>query len=190
MATAAERMRAHRERGRRGLRRFTISVSADDLRVIAKHGYEGAASADQEAQAFSLFITDMLAASIGRGDPGQVDVATLPVNDDEGQIGHTVPGDNLDHGGTDGDECGKNGGHQGEAAQRVGAVRGGDADFRPGRGRSRGLRGHRRYGPEGRGRGAAPLHQQHRCLPRRPEVTAQRNGVFARCCGVTQSSGK
>jgi hypothetical protein len=29
-----------------------------------------------------------------------------------------------------------------------------------------------------------------RCPPRRPEVTAQRNGVFARCCGVTQSSGK
>jgi hypothetical protein len=51
-------------------------------------------------------------------------------------------------------------------AQRVGAVRGGDADFRPGRDRPRGLRGHRRYGPEGRGRGAAPLHQQHRCLPR------------------------
>jgi len=44
MATAAERVRAHRERARRGLRRFTISVSEDDLRVIAEHGYEGAAS--------------------------------------------------------------------------------------------------------------------------------------------------
>jgi hypothetical protein len=45
-------------------------------------------------------------------------------------------------------------------------------------------------GREGRCRSAAPLHQRHRCLPRRPEVTSQRNGVFARCCGVTQSSGK
>jgi hypothetical protein len=43
MATAAERMRAHRERARRGLRRFTISVSADDLPVIAEHGYRGTA---------------------------------------------------------------------------------------------------------------------------------------------------
>jgi hypothetical protein len=33
MATPAERMRAHRERARHGLRRFTISVSADDLRA-------------------------------------------------------------------------------------------------------------------------------------------------------------
>ena len=50
MATAAERMRAHRERARRGLRRFTISVSADDLRVMAERGYEGAASADQDCR--------------------------------------------------------------------------------------------------------------------------------------------
>jgi hypothetical protein len=28
-----------------------------------------------------------------------------------------------------------------------------------------------------------------RCLPRRPKVTAQRNGVFARCCGVTRRRG-
>jgi hypothetical protein len=64
VATAVERMRAHRERARRGLRRFTISVSADDLRVIAEHGYEGALSADpdQQAQALSRFITDTLAA--------------------------------------------------------------------------------------------------------------------------------
>jgi hypothetical protein len=36
-------------------------MSEDDLRVIAEHGYEGAASADrdQRAQAVSLFITDM-----------------------------------------------------------------------------------------------------------------------------------
>jgi hypothetical protein len=54
---------------RRGLRRFTIGVSEDDLRVTAEHGYEGAASTehDQRAQAVSLFITDMLAASIGQG---------------------------------------------------------------------------------------------------------------------------
>ena len=48
----------------RGLRRFTVSVSEDDLRVMAKHGYEWAASTDpdQQAQALSLFIADMLAA--------------------------------------------------------------------------------------------------------------------------------
>jgi hypothetical protein len=42
MATSAERMRALRERQRRGLRRLTIEVSEEDLRVIAKRGYEGA----------------------------------------------------------------------------------------------------------------------------------------------------
>jgi hypothetical protein len=69
MATSAERIRALRERERCGPR-FTIGVSEDDLRVIAEHGYEGAASADhdQRAQAVSLFITDMLAASIGKGN--------------------------------------------------------------------------------------------------------------------------
>ena len=36
MATSAERMRALRERRRRGLRRLTIDVSEDDLRVMAK----------------------------------------------------------------------------------------------------------------------------------------------------------
>ena len=46
MATSAERMRALRERRRRGLRRLTIDVSEDDLRVMAKHGYEGVASTD------------------------------------------------------------------------------------------------------------------------------------------------
>ena len=63
MATAAERMRAHRERARRGLRRFTISVSADDIRVMAEHGYEGAASADQDcrSQAVSRFLSDTVA---------------------------------------------------------------------------------------------------------------------------------
>jgi len=42
MATSTGRMRALRERERRGLRRFTIGVSKDGLRVIAEHGYEGA----------------------------------------------------------------------------------------------------------------------------------------------------
>ena len=63
MATAAERVRAHRERARRGLRRFTIIVSADDLRVIAEHGYEGAESSNQNcrSQAVSRFIGDTVA---------------------------------------------------------------------------------------------------------------------------------
>ena len=77
MATSTKRMRVLRERERRGLRRFTIGVSEDDLRVIAEHGYEGAASTDQDlrAQAVSLFITNMLAASIGQGN-GVTTVAT------------------------------------------------------------------------------------------------------------------
>jgi hypothetical protein len=64
MATSAERMRALRERQRRGLRRFTVPVSEDDLRVMAKHGYEGVLSTDpdQQARALRLFIADMLAA--------------------------------------------------------------------------------------------------------------------------------
>jgi hypothetical protein len=52
--TSAERMRAYRERARRGLRRFTISVSADDLTVIAEHGYEGAASTDQDSRSQAI----------------------------------------------------------------------------------------------------------------------------------------
>jgi hypothetical protein len=37
---------------------------------LRSHGYEGAASTDQDqqAQAVSLFITNMLAASIGQGN--------------------------------------------------------------------------------------------------------------------------
>ena len=40
--------------------------------MIGEHGYEGAASADQDqqAQAVSLFITDMLAAPTGQGRAG------------------------------------------------------------------------------------------------------------------------
>jgi hypothetical protein len=62
MATSAERMRALRERQRRGLRKLRIQVSGEDLRAIAKRGYEGAASSDhdQQAQAVGLFLTDAL----------------------------------------------------------------------------------------------------------------------------------
>jgi hypothetical protein len=62
MATSDERMRALRERQRRGLRRLTIDVSEDDLRAIAKRGYEGAVTTDldQQAQAVGLFLTDAL----------------------------------------------------------------------------------------------------------------------------------
>jgi hypothetical protein len=68
MATSAERMKGLRERERRELRRFTVPVSEDDLRVIAKHGYGGALSMDheQQAQAVSRFITDALAARLDR----------------------------------------------------------------------------------------------------------------------------
>jgi hypothetical protein len=51
VATLRERMRARREAERRGLRSFTIGVSEDNLRVIAKHGYEGALTTDHEQQA-------------------------------------------------------------------------------------------------------------------------------------------
>ena len=57
MATSAERMRALRERERRGLRRLTIDVSETDLQAIAERGSEGAASTDhdQQAQAVGSF---------------------------------------------------------------------------------------------------------------------------------------
>jgi hypothetical protein len=51
MATSAERMRALRERQRRGLRKLRIQVSEDDLRAIAKRGYEGAVTSDLDQQA-------------------------------------------------------------------------------------------------------------------------------------------
>ena len=46
----------------RGLRRLTIEVSEDDLRAIAKRGYEGAVTSDldQQAQAVGLFLCDAL----------------------------------------------------------------------------------------------------------------------------------
>jgi hypothetical protein len=62
MATSAERMRALRERERRGLQRLTIDVSENDLRGVAKRGYEGAATTDhdQQAQAVGLFLNEAL----------------------------------------------------------------------------------------------------------------------------------
>jgi hypothetical protein len=62
MMTSAERMRVLRERQRSGFRRLTIDVSEDDLRAIAKRGYEGAVTSDhdQQAQAVALFLTDAL----------------------------------------------------------------------------------------------------------------------------------
>jgi hypothetical protein len=63
MATSAERMRAHRERARRRLRRLTVDVSEDDLRSLAEQGYEDAAGTDQDcrSQAVSRFISDTVA---------------------------------------------------------------------------------------------------------------------------------
>ena len=57
-------MGAHRERARRGIRKFTISASAEYLRAIAEHGYEGAGNGDDEdrrSHAVSLFISDTVA---------------------------------------------------------------------------------------------------------------------------------
>jgi hypothetical protein len=63
MATPAERMRAHRERAHRRLRRLTVDVSEDDLQEIAQAGYEGAAGTEQNSrsQAISRFISDTVA---------------------------------------------------------------------------------------------------------------------------------
>ena len=68
MATLRERLRARREAERPGLRSFTIGVSEEDLRLLAKHGYGGAVSADheQQPQAICRFIADALAARLDR----------------------------------------------------------------------------------------------------------------------------
>ena len=65
MATSAERMRALRERRRRGSRKLTIQVSEHDLRQIAEAGYEGAVSSDhdQQAQAVGPFPLTLLCKS-------------------------------------------------------------------------------------------------------------------------------
>jgi hypothetical protein len=68
MATLRERLRARQEAERRGLRSFTIGVSEDDLRLMAKLGCGGALSADheQQTQAVCRFIIDALAALLDR----------------------------------------------------------------------------------------------------------------------------
>ena len=62
MATSAERMRARRERARRGIRRLTVDVSDGDLQAMVERGYESAASTDhdQQAQAVGLFLNNAL----------------------------------------------------------------------------------------------------------------------------------
>jgi hypothetical protein len=67
MATLRERLRARREAERRGLRSFTIAMSEDDLRLLAKQGYGGALSADheQQTQAICRFIADALHVALG-----------------------------------------------------------------------------------------------------------------------------
>ena len=62
MATSAERTKRSARTGAPRLRRFTVPVSEDDLRAIAKRGYEGAVTTDldQQAQAVGLFLTDAL----------------------------------------------------------------------------------------------------------------------------------
>jgi hypothetical protein len=68
IAALRERLRARREAERRGLRSFTIGLSEDDLRLLAKRGYGGALSADHEQQtrAACRFITDALVARLDR----------------------------------------------------------------------------------------------------------------------------
>ena len=68
MATLRERLRARREAERRGLRSFTIGMSEDDLRLVARDGYGGALSADyeQQTQAICRFIADALTARLDR----------------------------------------------------------------------------------------------------------------------------
>jgi hypothetical protein len=64
MTSSIERRRALQKGERPGFRSFTVGVSKEDLRVLAKHGYKGVLSTDhdQQAHALSLFITNMLAA--------------------------------------------------------------------------------------------------------------------------------
>jgi hypothetical protein len=65
MTTSAERMRALRERQRRGIRRLTIDVSEDDLREIARAGYEGAAGTDHDQQAHAVATDAVVQLDLG-----------------------------------------------------------------------------------------------------------------------------
>jgi hypothetical protein len=58
--TATERSRVLRERRAQGKVVLNVVVSEDDLREIARAGYEGAAGTDHDerAHAVGLFLTD------------------------------------------------------------------------------------------------------------------------------------
>jgi pyridoxal biosynthesis lyase PdxS len=60
--TAAERVRAVRERRRRREIQLTVVMHQDDLGEIARRGYEGAASTDRarQGEAVQVWITDVL----------------------------------------------------------------------------------------------------------------------------------
>ena len=92
MATAAERMRAHRERVRRRIRRLTIDVSEDDLQRLAERGYEGAESPDPQgqAQAVALFVTDAVVMLDSRGCRRHSPVAAQPLHRHTGGCGATA----------------------------------------------------------------------------------------------------
>jgi hypothetical protein len=63
MATSAERIRALRERARRGIRRLTVDVSEGDLQAMVERGYEGAASTDHDRQAQAAACSSPIAFS-------------------------------------------------------------------------------------------------------------------------------
>jgi hypothetical protein len=56
--TSAERMRVLRARRRRGKLCLEVDLHEEDLREIALHGYEGAASSDRtlQAEAVTLYL--------------------------------------------------------------------------------------------------------------------------------------
>ena len=60
--TATERVRAVRQRRRRRMLLLSVEVHEDDLRQIARRGYEDAATTDRkrQAEAMSLFVSDTL----------------------------------------------------------------------------------------------------------------------------------
>jgi hypothetical protein len=60
--TAAERVRAVRERRRRREIQLMVVLHEDELREIARRGYDDAATTDRrrQAEAVSLFVYDVL----------------------------------------------------------------------------------------------------------------------------------
>ena len=90
-----------------------------------------------------------------------------------------------------GDECGKNGGHQSKAAQRVGAIHGDDADYRQGQIARAGYEAI--AGQDQRAAAEALrlfISNTVRASTSRGDSASQRRfSVFATRCGVTQSVG-